>query len=94
MFCFDLGDSSSSSSSSTNDEEKSKALKYIFEKLMLFKEVKESWTLILKDPLSNSFIAPLNSNIEDDIKLKYENYERSNEEDEQYGINHLKQHCN
>jgi len=53
------------------------------------------WTLILRDPLSNSFIAPRTEDSETeqaDPLLQMQDYERSAEEDEEYGIDHLKNH--
>ena len=51
------------------------------------------WTLILKDPLANSFIAPRGLDAEDeDDQLTIEDYTRSEEEDADYGIDHLIAH--
>ena len=52
-----------------------------------------TWTLILKDPLANSFIAPSSEETElNDPLLEIRDYVRSAEEDEEYGIDHLKAH--
>lgn len=45
-----------------------------------------------RDPLANSFIAPLAEDPADDARLKSEDYERSAEDDAEYGIDHLKLH--
>ena len=53
------------------------------------------WTLILRDPLSNSFVAPRTEDSETeqpDPLLVVEDYKRSAEEDEEYGIDHLRAH--
>lgn len=53
------------------------------------------WTLILKDPLANSFIAPGTEEAEatqNDPSLEIRDYDRSEEEDAEYGIDHLKTH--
>ena len=51
------------------------------------------WTLILKDPLANSFIAPRGLDAEgEDPQLTIEDYPRSAEEDADYGIDHLMAH--
>lgn len=49
------------------------------------------WTLILRDPLANTFVAPLTEDPSQDPRLVMRNYERSAEEDEEYGISHLKE---
>lgn len=53
------------------------------------------WTLIVRDPLANSFIAPRTEDSETeqpDPLLQVGDYERSAEEDEEFGIDHLKEH--
>lgn len=57
-------------------------------------EGKISWTLVLTDPLANSFIAPPADAdaSQEDPKLRIEDYERSKEEDAEFGIDHLKAH--
>ena len=60
-----------------------------FQKLEDCMALKQSWTLKLQDPLSNSFIAPCTDSPETDPRLTSKQYERSAEEDEEYGIDHL-----
>ena len=52
------------------------------------------WTLVLRDPLANSFIAPRGDEEaeQEDPQLVVEEYQRSAEEDAEFGIDHLKQH--
>ena len=55
------------------------------------------WTLVIRDPLANSFIAPRSEDALTDVLppdplLTVEDYERSAEEDAEYGIDHLKAH--
>ena len=64
-----------------------------FQKLEDCKSLKQSWTLKITDPLSNSFIAPSTDAPDADPRLKSEEYERSAEEDEEYGIDHLKKYA-
>lgn len=45
-----------------------------------------------RDPLANSFIAPLTADPKDDARLHVEDFERSAEDDAEYGIDHLKLH--
>lgn len=45
-----------------------------------------------RDPLANSFIAALTEDPAADHRLASEDYERSAEEDEEFGIDHLKLH--
>ena len=58
-------------------------------KLEGIKELKEKFTIIIDDPLSNSFIFPLGENEKDDRLIK-EEYERSYEQNEEFGINDMK----
>ncbi|KAK4781404.1 hypothetical protein SAY86_015506 [Trapa natans] len=51
--------------------------------------MEEPWTLILDDPLSNSFIAPATDDIKDDHQLTFEEYERSWEQNEELGLNDI-----
>lgn len=83
MYSFKLGDSAEK-----NEKEKFEQLFSALEKLL---ECTQPWTLILKDPLSNSFILPLTERMEDDSQLSSEEYERSAEENEEYGIDVLEQ---
>jgi len=58
-------------------------------KLRDLQQMKKKFTLILDDPLSNSFIFPIGENT-DDVKLKKEEYERTFEQNEDLGINDMK----
>ncbi|OWM74707.1 hypothetical protein CDL15_Pgr004670 [Punica granatum] len=51
--------------------------------------MEEPWTLILDDPLANSFIAPATDDIKDDHQLTFEEYERSWEQNEELGLNDI-----
>ncbi|KAL2902312.1 Zinc finger protein ZPR1 [Bienertia sinuspersici] len=51
--------------------------------------LEEPWTLILDDALANSFIAPVTDDFENDSQLKIEEYERSWEQNEEFGINDM-----
>lgn len=52
-------------------------------------EVEEPWTLTLDDALANSFIAPATEVIEEDNQLKFEEYERSWEQNDEFGLNDM-----
>lgn len=52
-------------------------------------EVEEEWTLVLDDALANSFIAPSVDNMEDDLQLASEDYDRSWEQDEELGLHDI-----
>ena len=56
--------------------------------------LRQPWTLVLRDPLANSFIGPAAdvANVESDPRLRVGKYDRSAEEDEHFGIDHLRQH--
>lgn len=64
-----------------------------FTKLEDCMKLNQSWTLQIQDPLSNSFVSPCTENPESDPRLSVEEYERSAEEDEEYGIDHLKKYA-
>ncbi|CAH2050354.1 unnamed protein product, partial [Thlaspi arvense] len=51
--------------------------------------LEEPWTLIIDDSLANSFIAPATDDIKDDNQLKFEEYERSWEQNEELGLNDI-----
>lgn len=53
------------------------------------RQLDNPWTLILSDPLANSFVAPCSDDLEPDSRLKIEDYARSAEEDEDFAIDHL-----
>lgn len=46
---------------------------------------------LCRDPLANSFVAPLTEEPADDPRLVVEEFERSAEDDAEYGIDHLLQ---
>ena len=55
------------------------------------------WTLIIQDPMANSFIAPRTADAlrdppSPDPALQIEDYERTAEEEEAFGIDHLRAH--
>ena len=58
-------------------------------KLRDLQQMKQKFTFILDDPLSNSFIFPIGDN-KDDKRLKKEEYERTFEQNEDLGINDMK----
>lgn len=82
---FQLGDSASALDRSTWGP--------FFAKLEDCMKLNQSWTLKLQDPLSNSFVAPCTEDPDSDPRLSVEEYERSAEEDEEYGIDHLKKYA-
>jgi zinc finger protein len=51
--------------------------------------LKQKFTLIIDDPLSNSFIFPIGEP-KDDKNLIKEDYERTFEQNEEFGINDMK----
>ncbi|KNA21846.1 hypothetical protein SOVF_039550 [Spinacia oleracea] len=51
--------------------------------------LKEPWTLIIDDALDNSYIAPVTDDIKSDIQLIHEEYERSWEQNEEFGLNDM-----
>ncbi|KAM7500362.1 hypothetical protein LguiA_024776 [Lonicera macranthoides] len=51
--------------------------------------VEEPWTLILDDALANSFVAPATDDIKDDHQLRFEEYERTWEQNEELGLNDM-----
>lgn len=61
-----------------------------FENLDKYQSLEKPWTLIIRDPLANSFIAPI-SDIEQDERLTNDEYCRTPEEDDQFGITALKE---
>lgn len=63
------------------------------EKLNSYSELKEPWTLILKDPLANSYIAPICEDSSMDDRLSVEEYDRSPEEEDDFGIADLKKYA-
>ncbi|GAB2224578.1 hypothetical protein Drorol1_Dr00005340 [Drosera rotundifolia] len=51
--------------------------------------LEESWSLIIDDPLANSFVAPVTDDIKDDKQLTFEDYERTWEQNEELGLNDM-----
>ncbi|CAI9108223.1 OLC1v1007777C1 [Oldenlandia corymbosa var. corymbosa] len=51
--------------------------------------LEKPWTLIIDDALANSFVAPATDDIKDDHQLSYVEYERSWEQNEEFGLNDL-----
>ncbi|KAL9260748.1 Zinc finger protein ZPR1-like protein [Drosera capensis] len=51
--------------------------------------LEESWSLIIDDPLANSFVAPVTDDIKDDKQLTFEEYERTWEQNEELGLNDM-----
>ena len=75
---------------STGDSSINNDINDFIKKLRQLQQLKQKFTLILDDPLSNSFIFPVGDNSENDTKLKKEEYERTFEQNEDLGINDMK----
>ena len=75
---------------STGDSSINSDINDFIKKLRELQQLKQKFTLILDDPLSNSFIFPVGDNSENDTKLKKEEYERTFEQNEDLGINDMK----
>lgn len=73
---------------SLEDSERSKWLDF-GTKLNKLLSVEEPWTLIIDDALANSFVAPVTDDLQDDHQLKFEEYERSWEQNEELGLNDM-----
>ncbi|KAH7424112.1 hypothetical protein KP509_12G090400 [Ceratopteris richardii] len=78
---FVLGDSAD-----TEGKERWKDFQLKMEKLL---RVEQPWTLILEDPLANSFIAPITDTFEDDSQLHIEEFERTWQQNEDLGLNDM-----
>ncbi|KAH9605042.1 hypothetical protein KSS87_003136 [Heliosperma pusillum] len=52
-------------------------------------ELEEPWTLIIDDALANSFVSPITDDLKDDTQLTSEEYERSWEQNEEFGLNDM-----
>ena len=74
----------------TGDSKLSNDIDNFIKKLEDIKSLKEKFTIIIDDPLSNSFIFPVGEDVEKDSRLKKEEYERTFEQNEEYGINDMK----
>ena len=75
---------------STGDSSVNTEITDFIKKLRELQKLKQKFTLILDDPLSNSFIFPKGDNNENDPNLKKEEYERTFEQNEDLGINDMK----
>ena len=75
---------------STGDSAMNDDINNFITKLRELQQLKQKFTLILDDPLSNSFIFPIGDNNENDTRLKKEEYERTFEQNEELGINDMK----
>jgi zinc finger protein len=75
---------------STGDSSLNNEITDFIKKLRELQQLKKKFTLILDDPLSNSFIFPVGDNNENDTNLKKEEYERTFEQNEDLGINDMK----
>lgn len=51
--------------------------------------LEEPWTLIIDDALANSFVAPVTDDIKNDSQLTSEEYERTWEQNEEFGLNDM-----
>ena len=71
------------------DSKLSNKFEEFLKKLKDLKELKQKFTLIIDDPLSNSFIFPIGEP-KDDKNLIKEDYERTFEQNEEFGINDMK----
>ena len=74
---------------STGDSSVNNEIQDFVKKLKELENLKQKFTLILDDPVSNSFIFPIGEN-QNDIRLKKEEYERTFEQNEELGINDMK----
>ena len=75
---------------STGDSSINNEINDFIKKLRDLQKLKQKFTLILDDPLSNSFIFPKDDNNKSDPNLKKEEYERTFEQNEDLGINDMK----
>ena len=75
---------------STGDSSVNNEINDFIKKLRELQKLKQKFTLILDDPISNSFIFPIEGNNQNDIRLKKEEYERTWEQNEELGINDMK----
>ncbi|CAD7704464.1 unnamed protein product, partial [Ostreobium quekettii] len=80
---FQLGDSA--------DEVVRAKFTHFLEELESCAKLERKWTLVIRDPLANSFIAPLCEDPSQDDRLTVEEVEQTEEERNYYGINHLKE---
>jgi zinc finger protein len=71
------------------DSQISNKIEDFLNKLKDLKELKEKFTLIIDDPLNNSFIFPIGEP-QNDKRLVKEEYERTFEQNEDLGINDMK----
>ncbi|VFQ59908.1 unnamed protein product [Cuscuta campestris] len=73
---------------SLDDDRKSKWLDFR-ERLSKLLCLERHWTLVIDDALANSFVAPVTDDMKDDEQLKFEEYERSWEQNEELGLNDM-----
>ena len=73
----------------TGDSRNSDQINEFIMKIRDLQQLNKKFTLIIDDPLSNSFIFPLGE-IEKDTGLKKEEYDRTYEQNEELGINDMK----
>ena len=74
---------------SSGDSAVNSKITLFIKNLRELQNLKHKFTLILDDPLSNSFIFPIGEPDKDE-RLKKEEYERTFEQNEEYGINDMK----
>lgn len=83
MFQFKIGDSSNE-----KEEEKQKLQKFL-DSLDALKKGKEGFTLVLDDPMGNSYIQNIYAP-DDDPNMKITEYERTKEQNDDFGISDMK----
>lgn len=83
--CNNLAETPFTSGDSCSDNSIDKFIK----KLRDLQSLKQKFTLVIDDPLANSFIFPIGEP-ENDTRLKKESYERTYEQNEEFGINDMK----
>ncbi|CAL8462641.1 g2174 [Coccomyxa elongata] len=79
---FHLGDSAA--------EDQRRTWRSFFAELDACKALEHPWTLIIRDPLANSFVSSACEDPRRDLRMEVVEYERSAEDDEYFGIDHLK----
>ncbi|KAF8709849.1 hypothetical protein HU200_029562 [Digitaria exilis] len=78
---FQFGDST--------EEWKKKNWEDFNDRLAKLLSLQEPWTLILDDGLAASFVAPATDSLEDDKQLTIEEYQRSWQQNEEFGLNDM-----
>jgi zinc finger protein len=74
----------------TGDSKISNDIDNFIKKLEAIKNLQMKFTIVIDDPLSNSFIFPIGESPENDKRLIKEEYERTYEQNEEFGINDMK----